>query len=800
MRTSKWLFAGLFASTFATLLLEILDSRLLSVLTWYHLSFLAVSLAMLGMAAGAIRVFLGGPAYDGAHASKRLPAITLAFSLSIVASHVLNLCIPIPSLTRFSIMEILAISAATTVLAVPFYFSGIVVTIALTRTGGSIGRLYAWDLAGAAAACAAIGPLFNASYFNLTSLVFLAAASAAAAAYCFALAGTGHLRRPAALVAIGLTAAAFANGSRTAGIEVPFPKNRQFWLATDTFAKTVWNSHSYVILQRPVRENVFFWGPGNLAPARQETIAWLAIDGEAGTPITQWSGDRSTLDWVAHDVTSLPYHLRRGSAAIIGVGGGRDILSAIWGGNQAITGIEVNREILRLLSGEHREFANIATRSGVSLVHDDGRAFLTRTPDRFDIIQMSLIDTWAATGAGAFTLSENGLYTVEAWKVFLSRLKPGGVFSVSRWFSPQNVSETNRLLALAMAALQDLGVREPLSHIVLVSRGRTATLMTSATPFTRDDQATVERIAAAEGFVVQAAPWVGGATERLDRIARSVTSAELRHATADPHFDYTPPTDERPFFFNMLKPGSFSRIYSLPRGGALWGNMRATATLVLLFIIAGLLVMAIIIGPLVAAGLPTMGSGAFAAALAYFAGIGLAFMLVQIALLQRFSVFLGHPAYTFSTTLFAMILFAGIGSYLSDHLALRIPKPEVVLPLLAAALILTAAFAIGPITQAAITGALPSRVAVVVAFLAPLATVMGFFFPAGMRSVGRLSQDAAAWMWGINGACGVLGSIVAVGVSMWVGIQANLFAAAGIYALLMIPLAALARARVPSAA
>lgn len=795
MRTSRWLYAGLFAATFATLLLEILDSRLLSVLTWYHLSFLAVSLAMLGMAAGAVRVFLGGAAYDGTHALSRLPSITLAFAVSIAVSHILNLCIPIPSLTRFTVMEIVAISAATIVLAVPFYFSGMVVTIALTRTGGSIGRLYAWDLAGAAAACAVVGPLLNSSRFNLTSAVFLAAAAAAIAAYCFARVANTR-GRAAAVLGVALIAAAVVNGSRPTGIEVPFPKNREFWLATDTFEAARWNSHSYVILQRSATEGMFFWGPGRRAPALNGTLAWLAIDGEAGTPITQWSGDRAALDWVQHDITSLPYHLRRGSAAVIGVGGGRDILSAIWGGNEAITGIEVNRDVLRFLNEDHRDFARIATHPGVRLVHDDGRAYLTRTPDRFDIIQMSLIDTWAATGAGAFTLSENGLYTVDAWKVFLSRLRPRGVFSVSRWFSPQNVSETNRLLALAVASLHELGVRQPIGHLVLLSRGRTATLLTSLDPFTAEDQAIVERIAADEAFAIQVAPWVGGATERLDRIARSTSSAELRLATEDPDFDYTPPTDERPFFFNMLKPGSFSRIYSLPRGGALWGNTKATATLVLLFVIASVLVMAIIVWPLLAAGRPAMSVGSFSAALAYFAAIGLAFMLVQIALLQRFSVFLGHPAYTFSTTLFAMILFAGVGSYLSDRVGSRLPRPNVVLPLAAAALILLAAFAIGPVTRAGIAATLATRVLVVVAFLAPLATIMGFFFPAGMRAVGRLSQDATAWMWGVNGACGVLGSIMAVAISMWIGIQANLFAAAVMYAFLAIPLLVLGRAAV----
>jgi SAM-dependent methyltransferase len=788
-----WLYTGLFAATFATLLLEILDARLLSVLTWYHLSFLAVSLAMLGMAAGAVRVFLSPEMQDSTEALRRLPGLTEAFAASVVVSHIICLCIPIPALNRFAVMEVVAIAAVTTVLAVPFFFSGMVVTIALTRAGGPIGRLYAWDLAGAAAACIAVVPLLDSGRFNVTSLTLIAAAAAALAALAFSRLTAGTRLRPGALAAVCLLAA-FWNGSNMERIEVNFPKNRQFWMATPTFDATRWNSHSFVILQRPVEERNFLWGPGRLAPNHKATLAWMAIDGEAGTPITRWDGNVDALEWVQHDVTSLPYHLRRGSAAIIGTGGGRDILSALWGRNAPVVGIDVNAAVLEFLSSRHRDFANIATRPEVELVHDDARAYLTRTDRRFDILQMSLIDTWAATGAGAFTLTENGLYTVDGWKIFLSRLQPNGVFSVSRWFSPTNVSETHRLLSLAVASLLELNIRRPVDHLLLVTRDRTATLLTSLSPFTAEDEMRVRKLADAEGFTIQSSPWTGGSSPRLDRIVRSTSGDELALAIEDPDFDYSAPTDERPFFFNMLKPRSFASVYTLPRGGVLWGNIRATATLILLFGISVALVAGIIVWPLVTAGRPDMPMSTFLWSVLYFCGIGIGFMLVQIALLQRFSVFLGHPAYTFSVTLFAMILFAGAGSYLSDFLVPRLRRPELALPLVGCAVIIVAAFSIGAATRAAGGASLAIRVGVVIAFLAPIATVLGFFFPTGLKAVGSVSPAATAWMWGVNGACGVLGSVLAVAVSMWVGIHANLIAAAGIYAGLAVPLLALRRA------
>ena len=163
-------------------------------------------------------------------------------------------------------------------------------------------------------------------------------------------------------------------------------------------------------------------------------------------------------------------------------------------------------------------------------------------------------------------------------------------------------------------------------------------------------------------------------------------------------------------------------------------------------------------------------------------------MLVQIALLQRFSIYLGHPMYTFAVTLFSMILFAGLGSALSERLPPRISNSSVLLPLSAALAILIVGFSVQPITDRTIQWGLLGRITVVAMALALIATVLGFFFPTGLRLIMRQAPQTAPWMWGINGAFGVLGSIAAVGVSIWIGIQVNLFVAALLYGSLAIPL------------
>jgi hypothetical protein len=440
----------------------------------------------------------------------------------------------------------------------------------------------------------------------------------------------------------------------------------------------------------------------------------MVIDGEAGTPITQWNGDPATLEWTQYDVTSAPYYLRRGAAAVIGVGGGRDILSAIWGRNQSITGIEINENLLYALEGPYREFAGIAGRAEVTLVHDEARSYLSRTDRRFDVLQMSLIDTWAATGAGAFTLTENGLYTLEGWRVFLNTLKPGGVFSVSRWFSPSAASETSRLVALGTAALLDRGVRRPVDQMIMLVRGQVATLLISNAPFTAEDFAVITELVSTRGYGVLLAPWSPQTDPFLSGIARSASLQELRAASAHPKFDFSPPTDERPFFFNTLKPASFYEINRVGAQGVVAGNMRATWTLVLLFVIALVLVIAILVWPLARSGLPAMNGGAFATSVAYFAIIGVAYMLIQISVLQRFSVYLGHPTYTFAIILFSMIFFTGIGSLISDRLPVERHLWVLGLPLLIGAIVIALTFAIRPLMEQTTHLELPMRSLIVV--------------------------------------------------------------------------------------
>ena len=277
---------------------------------------------------------------------------------------------------------------------------------------------------------------------------------------------------------------------------------------------------------------------------------------------------------------------------------------------------------------------------------DEARSWFARSTDRFDLIQMSLIDTWAATGAGAYTLSENGLYTVEAWQQFLRHLTPAGVFTVSRWYGQGAVNETGRMVSLAVAAVMELGAKAPDRHIFLATSRRIATLVVSPSPLSSAAIKSLEEASEEYGYRILLGPGRDSSSEVLSRIVFSKSRQELFDYTSNLRLDLTPPTDERPFFFNQLPLHDLKKFFgeTLPnlRLGVAKGNLRATVTLVILIGLSLLLVLCTIVVPLRPA-IADVGRRLVFGGTAYFFLIGAGFMFFEIALLQRMSVFLGHP-------------------------------------------------------------------------------------------------------------------------------------------------------------
>jgi hypothetical protein len=246
------------------------------------------------------------------------------------------------------------------------------------------------------------------------------------------------------------------------------------------------------------------------------------------------------------------------------VGGGRDLLSAHLFGFQDITGVELNPIFVDLLSRVFRSYNHLADLQGMRLFVDEARSWFARSPDHFDSIQMSLIDTFAATGAGAFSLSENGLYTLQGWRTFFDHLTPSGTFTVSRWYSPYNPgaddrrffsfgAETGRLLSLAMATLMDEHISSPREHIFLAATENLATLIIARAPFTPEELATLTATANRLHFTILVSPQTQPTSPILAEIMGATTPQRLNEAVAKYPLDLSAPTDDRPFFFNQLR-------------------------------------------------------------------------------------------------------------------------------------------------------------------------------------------------------------------------------------------------------
>jgi spermidine synthase len=776
-------YLGILAAALSTLMLEILLTRVVSVIGWYHLAFFVIALAMLGMTAGAAAVFLWPRAF--ADVPRRLFESALAFAA--LGPPALAWAMSGPLMPVTDLMGFVALLGLGAALALPFALVGVTLTLALTRAGLPPGRAYGVDLLGAALGCLLVIPLLDA--LDAGSAALVAGALAGLGALAFAAArpgmsgGTGRKGQVAALAVAALwAAAAWGNAAATR------PPLRPAWVkgareVAGMHDIVEWNTHSRVTVSPPLPLPPMLWAAGRRTPAEalgpvEQRI--LKIDGAAATAMVR--GDASDHAYLQWDVSAFAHRLRpRGPAAVIGVGGGRDVLEAARVGHAPVVGVEINDKIVALHRGALAGFSGIAALPGVELVADEARSFFARDERRYDVITMSLIDTWASTGAGAYSLSENGLYTVEGWRTFVRRLTPTGIFTVARWYKHDSPGETGRMLALAMATLWELGVERPRAHLILLQQGNVATLLLSPSPFAAADLDRMQAEAVRLGFNMVLTPRRLPSQQLLRAIAEQPDLAALRRFADAQSLDLSPPTDDRPFFFNMLRPGAWLRdageVDALDL--AFLGNLQATQTLVHATLVSLVLTLLAVLGPLWLRRRDVgRGGAALAAACGYFALIGLGFMFVEIGLLSRVGVFLGHPTLALAVVLGGIILSTGVGSLLSEKVPVERRRVAWFFPLAPGLLVVATRAAIGPVMEAFAGAPTGTRVLLTAALIAPPALAMGLCFPLGLRLVRRARGDAPAdvspWLWGVNGACGVCASGLALGASMAWGIQSTL--------------------------
>ena len=751
-------YIGLFLTTLSLLQFELFLTRIFSVTMWYHFAFMAISLAMFGLAAGAIFIEL----MKKGEAHAMLANFGLLFALTSAICFAAQLYIPVDPET-----EIVWTALAFILAAIPFVFAGMVVCVALTRFPRHTSALYAADLAGSAAGCILTIPILN--HIHAPTAVILNAGIAALAA--FAWPSNGKTRWIAGSCgALLLSLGAINQSVKLVDIQ---------WLKGGRNSHDglyeKWNAFSRIHV-RELGSQPFGWGLSPRYRAQREIgQLYLDIDSGAATVITKFDGNLNAVEHLKYDVTALAHYLRNPtSVLVIGIGGGRDILTSLAFGQRHVTGVEINPDILRLLTRRFGQYSgSLQNNPDVTLVHDEARSYVARSLESYGIIQASLIDTWAATSAGAYVLTENGLYTKEAWLTFLTHLTPDGILTMSRWYYEAQPAEILRLAALATASLMDIGVADPRQHVIIVRNQDVATIMVAKRPFSAADIDAVTKISKAMEFQPVLTPRFA---ERPEFEAIS-TPGQYEHLIRTYPLNIEAPTDDSPFFFHMLRAGDLLKRSTFQGMNQL--NLRAVNVLGRsLAIVSGLSAIAII-APLVFRR--KVGEARSIRLMIYFAAIGLAFMMVEIGQLERLIVFLGHPIYGLTVVLFVLLLASSCGSFYSSRM-----RPWMwLLPVALAAFI----FASPSVTYQLTAASTPVRIAVSALLLFPSGFFMGMAFPLGISKAVSVNEGApTAWYWGVNGAFSVISSVLAVAVAVFWGVTVTLLVGLGAYILALIAL------------
>ncbi|MCS7178732.1 MAG: hypothetical protein N0A03_05590 [Anaerolineae bacterium] len=781
---------GLFLLSAATLAFEVNLVRLFSVSQFYHFAFMTVSLALLGFGASGTFLSLAGGRIR--RPERALALLAWGFALSAVGAYGLTQALPFDSFRvtldpgQWGILTLHYVA-----LSLPFFCAGAATGLLLAIRRGQVGRTYAANLAGSALGCllAVVVP----SRTGAEGMVFLTAALGGLSALLFY-----RPRWPGALVqwlvAGGLVLTAFRlppvleirlSPYKGLSYALQYPDSRLLLRA--------WNGISRVDV---VESSLIRSLPGQGIACRGQPPPQRAlfVDGDDLSPITHVSDPAELAPLTDCLLTALPYRLRPGARALVlDPRGGWDLWVALAEGARSVTAVEPNPLVVAAVRAQGAWAGNLYDRPDVALFIEDGRAFLARAGPEYDVVLLALPSPYHPVTSGAYSLAENYRYTVEGFVAAMRRLAEGGLLVVVRW-AQSPPSEEVRAFALAVEAVEQTGGNPKRSLVALRSYNQVLILARRG-PFTPPELATVRAFAAARSLDLVYAPDIR--PEEANRYNVMPTPEHYRAFVglmeaedqarwlADYPFDVSPPTDDRPFFGHFFRWRQIPEVLAM--AGHIWqpfGGAGYLVPLALLGIAVGAAVVLILM-PL-AGGQPAGRQPAgrqpaggqpqgLPLRLAPFGFLGLAFMLVEIPLLQRFILFLGHPAYAMAGVLGALLLFSGLGSLLSA----RVP-PRRALEGVVGVVVL---YGLGmPLFSGPLLG-LPfgARAAVAALGLAPLGLAMGMPFP---RLLGALQEREPAlvpWAWGVNGALSVVASVLAALMALSWGFRAVLLAGAAAY-------------------
>ncbi len=784
----------------AALAYEILLTRLFAIIQWHHFAYLVISLALLGYGlSGTVLAFARARLIG--RVERSYPACLALFALAMPLCYLLAQSVSVhPEAILWRPLLMWKLSLVYLCLAVPFFFVALAVAILLARYRVLAGSVYAADLAGAGLGSIAV---ILALFWLLPEHVLWALSSVGAIAALTALAELQHRNFPTLLLIALVLALPLLIPAEHLRLKLSPYKALSQTLAVSG-AELLQTRSSPQGLISVVANSVvpFRHAPGLSLNSRTGPPEQMGVftDGEAFTPVNQWPDTRRDAAWLDASTQALPYHLLDPESILItDAGGGTEVLRALLVGRDTIQprkvdALESNPQLAKLVLQDYAAFAgDLYARPGVRIFNREPREFLAAHSTSYDLITLPPPGGPGGTG-GLSALTENYRFTREAFSEYLDHIHEAGFLVVTSWVQlPPR--DTLKVLATAVAALAEAGVGEPSARLILVRGWQTATLLVKGSDISAEDRRRTAEFCRQRGFDLVFYPGMqaeeANRFNRLPRAAFHEAAVALAGSAASEFaarykFSITPATDDRPYFFQFFRWRSLGEFVSLRERGGLGllesGLVILLATLLQALVFAFLLVLL----PLMIMEradrekeLPWRGR-----VFAYFSLLGLAFMFIEIAFIQKFLQLLQHPVYSVTVVLGGFLVFAGIGSAMSASVQSRFRRHALHGVIAGIVLLGLIYLAVLPGLHMALAGAaLPWRMAVALGLVAPLAFLMGMPFPLGIMRLSEAAERAVPWAWAINGSASVVSAVLAMVVAMHWGFSMVVLWALAMYML-----------------
>lgn len=798
------LYIGIFFFSTSVLLFELSLMRVFSILQWNYLAFMIISIAFLGY--GASGTFLSVfssilKKAEGKNLYKYLLSFSLLFSLGSLLSIFVISKVPFDLYRvitdRYQLLYLVIYYLA---IAIPFFFAGICISLAISKLPEKVNKIYFCDLSGAAIGC--ISFLVLANYISLSHLLIIPPLLSFLASFLFSL-KLKDKRTIIYIVGIFVFIILFSGAESFYSFPIN-PYKSLFTLLRYPNSRIIDRQENSFARLEVVESEGVRYAPGlslNFSGEIPEQLG-LVTDGDGLSAITKLEGENDLkglkkIEFSDYISSALGFHLigDKRKVLIIGPGGGLDVLGGIYNEAEEIWGIEMNPDVKILLQGNYADYSgNIYNREGIKILTGEGRSVLKGLEQKFDLIQISLIGSSNTASGGFYSISENYLYTVEAFMDFWQHLSDGGKLGITRWlkFPPREIV---RLCSISLEALSRMGIEKPENHLAIIRSWGTSTLILSKKEIGEEEIRAIKDFCDERNFDAVYFPGIKKEEantnhileqsyyyQEIDQLVNSFKEDKLKDFYDSYFFNVSAVTDNQPYFFYTLKWQNIPKIIkSTGNWQALieWGNLIIFAT----FLQGIIFSIIFIFLPLILKRLPVSKRKIKIPFLLYFASLGLGYMLLEISFIQKFILYLTNPAYSTSIIIFSFLFFSGLGSFYSRRIEKNYVNALKTIIFTLCGLLIIYQFVLPYVFNTTLQYSLLVRILITLGLIFPLGFLMGMPFPLGIRLVNSTEQgkELIPWLWATNSFCSIIASVSAVIIAIFFGFKVVAILAASIY-------------------